>query len=74
MVILRRPSAMFLCKASLTYQLLVSVSEASADTCCKDSSLIFSEEFYIKGTLFLSRENFSVVIIIFYWLLAIKKT
>ena len=31
-------------------------------------------KFYIKGTLFLSRQFFSVVIIIFCWLLAIKKT
>ena len=31
-------------------------------------------EFHIKGTLFLSHQTFSVVIIIFYWLLAIKKT
>ena len=30
-------------------------------------------EFHIKGTLFLSHQTFSVVIIIFYWLLAIKK-
>ena len=42
-------------------------------TCWKDPSLKFSQEFYIKGTLFLSSKTFSVIIIIFYWLLTIKE-
>ena len=74
MVILRRLSAMFLWKARFIYQLLISVSEASAAACCRDSSLIFPEEFFIKGTHFLSPKTFSVVVIIFYWLLANKET
>ena len=55
-------------------QSLVSLFRAEADdTCWKDSSLKFWEEIYIKGTLFLSSKTFSVVIIMFYWLLAKKK-
>ena len=55
-------------------QLLVSLCQASTDqTADKDSSLIFLQKNYIKGTLFLSRQFYSLVIIIFYWLLAIKK-
>ena len=38
----------------------------------KDSPPKISSEFYIKGTLSLSHQTFSVVIIIFYWLFAIK--
>ena len=39
----------------------------------KDSPPKISSEFFIKGTLSPSHQFFSVVIIIFYWLLAIKK-
>ena len=55
-------------------QSLVSFFQAQADyTCWKDSSLKFWKEFYIKGTLFLSSKAFSVVIILFHWLLAMNK-
>ena len=65
---------MFWDHAHFINQLLVSLCITSADYfCCKDYSLIFSSDRYMKGTMLLSRKNFSVVII-FYWLLAIKKT
>ena len=52
----------------------VCLFQAPADyTYFKDSPPKLSSEFYIKGTLSLSHQTFSVVIIIFYWLLAIKK-
>ena len=55
-------------------QSLVPLFQAQADyTCWKDSSLKFWSEFYIKRTLFLSSKTFSVVIMMFYWLLVIKK-
>ena len=55
-------------------QSLVSRFQAQADyTCWKDSSLKFWSEFHINATLFLSSKTFSVVIIMFYWLLAMKK-
>ena len=47
---------------------------AAVCTYFKDSPPKILSEFYIKGTLFLSHQPFSVVIIIFYWLLAIKKS
>ena len=56
-------------------QSTVCLFQAPADyTYFKDSPPKISSEFYIKGTLSLSHQTFSVVIIIFYWLLAIKKT
>ena len=55
-------------------QSLVSFYQAQGDyTCWKDSSLRLSSEFYIKRTLFLCSKTFSVVIIMFYWLLTIKE-
>ena len=55
-------------------QLLGSLFQAQADdTCWKDSSLKLSPEFYIKGTLFLCSKTFTVVINMFFWLLAISK-
>ena len=56
-------------------QTLVSLCQAKANyTCWKDSSFIFSQEFYIKATLFLSFKTFSVGITMFNWLLGFKKT
>ena len=56
-------------------QSTVCLFQAPADyTYFKDSPPKILSEFYIKGTLSLSHQTFSVVIIIFYWLLAIKKT
>ena len=55
-------------------QSTVCLFQAPADyTYFKDSPPNILSEFYIKGTLSLSHQTFSVVIIIFYWLLAIKK-
>ena len=66
MVILKGLPAMFWDMPFLIYQLLVSLCKASEDySCCKDSLLILLEEFYNKGTLFLSCKTFSVGIIIF---------
>ena len=65
---------MFWDMARFINQSLVSLFLENADyTCKKDFSLKFSKDFYIKGTLFLSSKTFSLVIIIFYWLLAIKR-
>ena len=59
---------------SLFYKSLISLFEAQVGyTCWKDSSLKFWSEFYIKGTLFLSSKTFSIVSMMFCWLLAIKK-
>ena len=56
-------------------QSTVCLFQAPADyTYFKDSPPKILSEFYIKGTLSLSHQTFSVVIIIFYWLLAIKET
>ena len=56
-------------------QSIVCLFQAPADyTYFKDSPPKISSEFFIKGTLSLSHQFFSVVIIIFYWLLATKKT
>ena len=56
-------------------QSTVCLFQAPADyTYFKDSPPKILSEFYIKGTLSLSHRTFSVGIIIFYWLLAIKKT
>ena len=53
---------------------LVSLSQAQADlTSWKNSSLNFCSELYIKGTLSVSSETYPVVIMMFYWLLVIKK-
>ena len=61
--------------ARLINQSTVCLFQAPADyTYFKDSPPKISSEFFIKGTLSLSHQLFSVVIIIFYWLLAIKKT
>ena len=74
LVILWGLSATFWDMASLINQSLVSLFQAQADyTCWNDSSFKFWYEFYIKRTLFLSSKTFSVVIMMFYWLLAIKK-
>ena len=74
LVILWGLSATFWDMASLINQSLVSLFQTQADyTCWKESSFKFWYEFYIKGTLFLSSKTFSVVIMMFYWLLAIKK-
>ena len=55
-------------------QSLISLFQAQADyTYWKDFSLKLFQEFYIKVTLFLSSKIFSVVVIIFYWLLATNK-
>ena len=65
---------MFWAMAGFINQSLVSLFLENADyTFGKDFSLKFFQDFYIKGTLFLSSKTFSVVIIIFYWLLAIKR-
>ena len=56
-------------------QSTVCLFQAPADyTYFKDSPPKISSEFYIKGTISLSHQTFSVVIILFYWLLAIRKT
>ena len=66
LVILTGLIAMFWDMPYLTNQLLLPLCKASGDfSCCKDSSLIMLEEFYNKGTLFLSCKTFSVDIIIF---------
>ena len=66
---------MFWDMAQFINKSLVILCQTQADyTCCKDSSLNFSSEVYTTGTLFLSSKTFSVVIIIFLCLLAIKKT
>ena len=66
---------MFSDEARFIDQILASLCQAQTDyTCCKDSSIVFSKEFYIKGTLFLSRKTFYLRIIILYWLLGFKKT
>ena len=66
---------MFWEKTHFIDQSVVPLCQAYTDyTCCKGSSLIVPQEFYIKGTLFLSHKTFSVVIIIFHWLLGIEKT
>ena len=57
---------MFLGTARFINQSIVSSSPTSADYACREgTSLKFSWEFSIKGTLFLSSESFSVVILIF---------
>ena len=74
LVTLRGLSVVFWDQACFINQLLVSLCKALADyTCYKDSSLIFSPDFYIKGKNFLSSQTFYVAIIIFYSLLATKK-
>ena len=66
---------MFWDKDCFINQLLISLCEVQADyTCCQDSSLIFSSEFYLKGISFPFRKSFFVVIIVFCWLLAIEET
>ena len=75
LVTLKGLSAMFWNIARFINQSTVCLFQAPGDyTYFKDSPPKISSEFYIKGTLFLSHQTFSVVIIIFYWLLAIKKT
>ena len=74
LVTLKGPSAMFWNIVRFINQSTVCLFQAPADyTYFKDSPPKISSEFYIKGTLSLSHQTFSVVIILFYWLLAIKK-
>ena len=55
-------------------QSLVCLFQAQADyTCSKDSLPKMLQEFYIKSTLFLSSKFFSVLVVIFFWLVAIKE-
>ena len=55
-------------------QSLLSVFKAQSDyTCWKDSSSKFWKEVYIKGTLFFLFKTFSVVIMMFCWLLVNEK-
>ena len=75
LVTLKGLSAMLWNIARFINQSTVCLFQALADyTYFKDYPPNLSSEFYIKGTLSLSHQTFSVVIIIFYWLLAIKKT
>ena len=75
LVTLKGLSAMFWNIARFINQSTVCLFQAPGDyTYFKDSPPKISSEFYIKGTLSLSHQTFSVVLIIFYWLLAIKKT
>ena len=57
---------MFLDTARFVNQSIISLSPTSADyTCWEGTSLKFSWEFSIKGTLFLSSKSFSVAILLF---------
>ena len=74
-VTLKVLSAIFGKIARFINQSTIFLFQTPADyTYFKDSPPKISSEFYIKGTLSLSHQTFSVVIIIFYWLLAIKET
>ena len=74
LVILWGLSPSFWDMARFINQSLVSPFQARADyTCWKDVSLKFWSEFYNKCAFFLSSKTFFVVIILFYWLRAIKR-
>ena len=65
---------MFWNMACFINQSLVCLFQAQADyTCRKDSLPKILSEFYIKSTLFLSFKLFSILIVILFWLVAIKE-
>ena len=66
---------MFWAMPGFINQSLVSLFLENADyTFGKHFSLKFFSDFYIKGTLFLSSKTFSVVIIIFFGYLQLRKS